>query len=73
MKITAIPLEDKVEIFAEIFGKTTYDLSLTACRITFKEIKEMFKLDKLGDGLLTLTMDQAKELRDSLTEILEKQ
>lgn len=67
MKISAIKIKDKIEIFAEIFGKKSDDLNLTACRITFKEIEGLYKQDELGDGLFTLTIDQAKELRDSLT------
>lgn len=71
MGITAVKIKDKVEIFAEIFGENTYDLNLTACRITFKEMEGLFAQNKLGDGLLTLTIDQARSLNADLTRILE--
>ena len=71
MNIAAIKLENKIEIFAEIFADNSDDPDLTACRITFKKIEKPFKQDKLGDGLLTLTVEQAKSLNTDLTKILE--
>jgi hypothetical protein len=72
MQITPIKIEDKVEIFVEIFTNKFDDLNLTACRTTFKEITKLFKQDELGGGLLTLTMDQARSLNADLTKILER-
>lgn len=74
MKVSATKIEDKVEIFVEIFGKNTYDLNLIACRIKFKEFADenMFKQDEIGSGLFTLTLDQAKSLNAELTEILSR-
>lgn len=72
MKVTAAKIEDKVEIFAEIFSSRSDDVDLTACRVKFKEIeiKSLYKVDEPGSGLLTLSMDQAKVLHAELAEIL---
>jgi len=66
MKITPFKIEDKIELFAEIFGNKKGDLDLTACRFTFKEITSIFKQDEIGDGFCTLSLDQAKQLYTDL-------
>ena len=71
--IAATKIDDKVELFVDIYGCERDDPRLTACRINFEESKrELFATDTVGSGLLTLTMDQAQELNDQLTAILSK-
>jgi len=69
--IFVIAIDDKVELYAAIWNRQP----LKACRITFKEInleKDLYKQDEIGDGLLTMTIDQAKNLRDQLSVKIEE-
>lgn len=70
VKISAIKIKNKIEIFAEIFGSKPNGLNLTVCRIRFKEIESLYKIDELGSGLFTLSIDQAKTLNAELTKVL---
>lgn len=70
VKVIATKIEDKIELDVDAFDlRKDNFLQLKACRIRFKEAIP-YVVDTVGDGLLTMSMDQAKTLNDQLTEIL---
>lgn len=71
LRITPVKTENEIKLFVDIFGFECGDPMLTACRAKFKETIP-YALDKPGDGLLAMTVDQARKLRDELTVLLEK-
>jgi len=72
MKITPVEIGDKIELYGEIFGSKIDDLNLTAQRLTFKEITNMFKKDEVGGGFCTLTLGEAKRLYIDLGIIIKE-
>lgn len=73
INIAVVKIEDKVELFIDIYGTQKDDSRLAACRINFEENKiQPYATDTVSSGLFTMSMEQAKELRDNLTTILGK-
>jgi hypothetical protein len=72
MEIAATKIGDSVELFAEIFSTKDNEPSLTANKFTFKEITEVYKLDEVGDGFCTLTLEQVKKLHADLEVVIRK-
>lgn len=69
-KIAVALIKNEIELYVDIYCK----FPLKACRIRFREVnpnKDLYKQDKLGDGLLTMTINQARNLRNQLSVILE--
>ena len=62
MEMAAVKINNKIELYAEIFSTTEGEPSFTAGSLEFKEITEMYKQDKVGDGFCTLTLEQAQKL-----------
>ena len=69
MKISVVKIGGKIELYGEIFSSKVGDPDLTANRLTFREITQFYKIDGIGDGFCTLTLDQAKKLYNDLAAI----